>query len=229
LSVLLARPCLAADPALAPIDLAGIRVKAEQGQPAFQAYFGYLYLNGQNGLQQNYEEAFKWYHRAADQGYVLAEYNLGVMYDEGIGVTQSHEAGYFWLTLAANATGKPDYMDRRDKAGTTLSLAQTAELKQRIAAWKPVMSAPVKTESASVAAPAKPLTPGVPVPLFRLPPTVQKTINDNVGSGCTIGKIERAVEDGMVVYRAQINKPGALGNIVRVGESGKLISVGNAK
>jgi hypothetical protein len=224
LAAFLAAPCRAADLA-SPLDLSGIRTRAEQGQAAFQAYFGYLYLNGQNGVQQNYEEAFKWYHRAADQGYVLAQYNLGVMYDEGIGVAQSHEAGYFWLTLAAVASGKADYLDRRDKAGQTLTLAQTDELKKRIAVWKPVMAAPiVATEEGT--APAKALTPGVAVPLFRLPPAVQKTINDNVGSGCSIGKIERAVEDGITLYRAQINKPGSVSNIVRVGEGGKLISVG---
>ena len=221
----LAAPCRADEPASAPMDLSGIRVKAEQGQAPFQAYLGYLYLNGQGGMKQDFEQAFNWYHKAADQGYVQAEYNLGIMYDEGIGVAQSHAAGYFWLTLATQASGKPDYFDRRDRAGITLSLAQTDELKKRVAAWKPVMPAPV-TAVAAAPASAHPLTPGVPMPLFRLPPKVQKTISENVRAGCSIGKIEKAVEDGVTLYRAQINKPGSTSNIMRVSESGKLISIG---
>ena len=228
LLVFLAAPCRADDaaPASPAMDLSGIRAKAEAGEATFQAYFGYLYLNGQAGLQRNYEEAFKWYHKAADQGNVQAQYNLGVMYDEGLGTPRSHEAGYFWLTLAAEKSGKPDYADRRDRAGLTLTLAQTDALRKRIQAWKPAMPAPV-TAVAAAPVSTQTLTPGTPVPLFRLPPVVQRAINENVGTGCSIGKIERAIEDGIIVYRAQINKPGSMSNMVRVTESGKLISVGS--
>lgn len=224
LSLFFAAPCRADDTAPAGMD--AVRAKAEQGQAAFQAYLGSLYLHGQGGMEQNNDEAFKWFHRAADQGYPAAQYNLGVMYDEGLGVEQSHAGGYFWLTLACRAAkGKPEYVDRRDKAAITLTMTQMEALEKRAAAWKPVMSAPVSAVAAAPP-PAHALAPGVPVPLFRLPPIVQKTINDNVGPGCSIGKIEKAVEDGVSLYRAQINKPGAVSNIVRVGESGKLISIG---
>lgn len=226
----LAMPAHAAEIAPPPPDLSSLRAKAEAGEAAFQAYFGYLYLNGSAGLPQDYEQAFKWYHKAADQGYVAAQYNLGILYDEGLGVTQSHEAGYFWLTLAAQASGKQDYAERRDRAGFTLSLAQTDELKKRAASWKPVKVMQIAPpESSSVAKPAAPvakvMAPGVPVPWFKVPPAVQKTVNDHVGAGSMIGKVDRAIEDGVVVYRAQINKPGDSTDLVRVSAGGKLIGI----
>ncbi|MEZ0226392.1 MAG: tetratricopeptide repeat protein [Alphaproteobacteria bacterium] len=226
-SAFLSLPCAAAEIAPAPMDLSGLRAKAEAGEPAFQAYFGYLYLNGSAGLPQDYEKAFGWYHKAADQGYVAAQYNLGILYDEGLGVTQSHEAGYFWLTLAAQASGKLDYAERRDKAGYTLSLARMDELKKRAAAWKPSVARQAVPSSAAIpAAPVvKLMVPGTPVPWFKVPPAVQKTVNDNVGAGSMIGKIDRAVEDGVTVYRAQINKPGGPTDLVRVTEGGKLVNV----
>jgi hypothetical protein len=227
LSAFLAAPCFAASIEPASSDMNTMREKAEAGQAAFQSYFGYLYLNGVGGIPRDYEEAFKWYHRAADQGYVAAEYNLGIMYDEGLGVPQNHEAGYFWLTLASESSGKPDYAARRDQAGLTLSLSQTDELKKRVAAWKPEIATPtIATVSAKAAAPiAVPQTPGMVIPWMRVPAAVQKIVNANVGDGCMIGKIEKAIEDGIVVYRAQVNKPGSASNLVRVTEGGKLISI----
>ena len=43
------------------------------------------YEKGQ-GVPQDYGEAVKWFQKAADQGYANAQYNLGVIYDQGLGV-----------------------------------------------------------------------------------------------------------------------------------------------
>ena len=37
-------------------------------------------------VQQNYEEAVKWYRLSAEQGYSYAQNNLGLMYENGEGV-----------------------------------------------------------------------------------------------------------------------------------------------
>lgn len=229
MSAFLSLPAQAAEISPPPPDMSSLRAKAEAGEAPFQAYFGYLYLNGSAGLPQDYEAAFKWYRKAAEQGYVAAQYNLGILYDEGLGVAQSHEAGYFWLTLAAKASGKQDYAERRDKAGYTLSLAQTDALKKRAADWRPSVSKPAAPSPAEAAKPAAPavkvMAPGVPVPWFKVPPAVQKTVNDNVGAGSMIGKVDRAVEDGVIVFRAQIVKPGSHTDLVRVNAGGKLIGI----
>jgi hypothetical protein len=227
----MAASAIAAD--VAPQDVNALKARAEAGEAAFQAYFGYLFASGSGGVPQNNEEAFKWYHKAADQGYVPAEYNLGVLYDEGRGVAQSHEAAYFWLSLAAASGGDraAEYGKRRDEAGLSLTLAQVDELKKRIAEWRPVkeviapaMPVAAVTVPVQEAAP-KPMAPGVVIPWFRLPPGVQKTINEHVGAGSIIGKVEKATEDGLIVYRAHVNKSDSGKDIVRVTESGKLLDV----
>lgn len=43
----------------------------------------------------------KWYRLATEQGHVLAQYHLGVCYDEGRGVTQDYVKAYTWFNLAA--------------------------------------------------------------------------------------------------------------------------------
>ena len=45
-------------------------------------------------VTQDYEEAVRWFRKAADQGIAEAQYSLGVMYGEGQGVMQDYaEAG----------------------------------------------------------------------------------------------------------------------------------------
>ena len=41
-----------------------------------------MYEHGE-GVPQDYAEAVRWYRLAADQGYASAQYNLGVMYNNG--------------------------------------------------------------------------------------------------------------------------------------------------
>jgi len=57
--------------------------------------------NGQ-GVPQDVAEAVKWYRLAADQGYAMAQYNLGVMYDNGQGVPQDDAEALKWYRLAAD-------------------------------------------------------------------------------------------------------------------------------
>lgn len=49
----------------------------------------------------NFELAFKELNVLAQQGYVLAQYNLGVMYERGQGVKQDYFKAVEWYTKAA--------------------------------------------------------------------------------------------------------------------------------
>jgi hypothetical protein len=60
-----------------------------------------MYANGE-GVPQDYAEAAKWYRKAADQGYDVAQYNLGIMYDEGRGVPQDYAEAVKWYRKAAD-------------------------------------------------------------------------------------------------------------------------------
>ena len=61
--------------------------QAEQGNAIAQANLGGMYRKGR-GVEQDYEEAVKWYRQAAEQGHAIAQTNLGWMYRKGRGVEQ---------------------------------------------------------------------------------------------------------------------------------------------
>ena len=52
--------------------------------------------------QGNYTEAVKWYRKAAEQGMAEAQYNLGVCYEYGEGVTKDADEAVTWYKKAAD-------------------------------------------------------------------------------------------------------------------------------
>jgi hypothetical protein len=52
-------------------------------------------------VPKDYPEAAKWYRLAAQQGEVIAQYNLGLMYYRGNGVAQDYAEAARWYFLAA--------------------------------------------------------------------------------------------------------------------------------
>ena len=59
--------------------------------------------NGQHSYEQgDYAAALKWYRRAAEQGYALAQVNLGSMYFDGQGTSPDIQEALKWYRLAAN-------------------------------------------------------------------------------------------------------------------------------
>jgi TPR repeat protein len=53
------------------------------------------------GVPQDYDEAVKWYRKAAVHGDATAQYNLGVFYDQGKGVSQDYAEAVEWYRKAA--------------------------------------------------------------------------------------------------------------------------------
>ena len=59
-------------------------------------------------------EAFRWFFEAARQGYVAAQYNLGVCFLDGLGVDQNAASAVTWFTMAKEAVldeKVPSYQD----------------------------------------------------------------------------------------------------------------------
>ncbi|HVH71682.1 MAG TPA: tetratricopeptide repeat protein [Candidatus Dormibacteraeota bacterium] len=54
-----------------------------------------------SAIEENPAEAARWYRRAAQQGYAPAQNNLGILYDDGIGVPANNEQARKWYRLAA--------------------------------------------------------------------------------------------------------------------------------
>ena len=52
-----------------------------------------------DGVMQDYDEALQWYLMAAEQGYGDAQFRLGMMYKEGLGVEEDEAEAvmYLWL------------------------------------------------------------------------------------------------------------------------------------
>ena len=56
---------------------------------------------GSPGAAADDASAFRWFRQAAEFGLADSQYNLGVLYEEGRGVTQSGAEALFWYALAA--------------------------------------------------------------------------------------------------------------------------------
>lgn len=74
--------------------------KAENGDAGAQFNLGAMYKNGE-GVEQNYQEALKWYKKAAEQGYADAQIILGSMHYVGQGVEQDKVMAFEWWSKAA--------------------------------------------------------------------------------------------------------------------------------
>lgn len=65
---------------------------------------GEYYYYGHNGYQQNYDQAWKWFHMAASSHCEHAFVYIGVMLQNGLGVKKNQLAAAKWF-LQANSTG----------------------------------------------------------------------------------------------------------------------------
>jgi TPR repeat protein len=89
-----------------------------------------MYLNGL-GVKQDARVAARWYRRAAEQGNVEAQNNLGVLYATGRGVPHDDVQAYYWFALAA-AEGYPDAARNRDLSAESMSAEQLDEATRAI-------------------------------------------------------------------------------------------------
>jgi TPR repeat protein len=69
---------------------------SEANEADTQTLLGDMYRN-----LREYEEAVKWYRKAADQGYAKAQSSLGVRYRDGNGVEKNYEEAMKWCRKAA--------------------------------------------------------------------------------------------------------------------------------
>ena len=70
--------------------------KAEKGNAWDQLHLGQWYES-----KHMYSEAARWFSRSARQGNVAAEYHLGVLYENGQGVSQDYVEAAKWYQAAA--------------------------------------------------------------------------------------------------------------------------------
>jgi len=73
----------------------------EKGKAWARFVLGCKYENGKGGVEQSYQRAAELYELSATQGWASAQYNLGIMYEEGQGVDQNNERAVEYYEAAA--------------------------------------------------------------------------------------------------------------------------------
>jgi len=77
----------------------------------------------------DYPTALREFRLAAEQGNASAQYNLGLMYDNGQGLPQNYQLAYMWFSLAA-AKGVERAASARDKAAGNMTPEQIGRAQQ---------------------------------------------------------------------------------------------------
>lgn len=91
------------------------RKQAAEGNKYDQYYLGWTYLTGIEN-SKDYDLAFKWLSKAAEQGLAVAQYHLGLMYEFGLGIIPYREKA-IQLYWAAEAKGEFFAKNRLVKLG----------------------------------------------------------------------------------------------------------------
>ena len=96
---------------------------ADEGKDWAQFNLGITYLRGEDGFDKNLPEAAKYTQMAVEKGYVRAQYQLGYLYEEGLGVPQDWEKSFHWYLKAANQ----GYAMAQNNVGTAFYLGKGIE------------------------------------------------------------------------------------------------------
>ncbi|MDP8160421.1 tetratricopeptide repeat protein [Pasteurella atlantica] len=76
----------------------------QQNNTKAQFDLGNIYLNGKEGIKKSYRQAFQWFQKVAvknDSYTPYAQFNLALMYLNGMGVNQSDKQAVTWFQAAA--------------------------------------------------------------------------------------------------------------------------------
>ncbi|MGQ0527203.1 MAG: tetratricopeptide repeat protein [Alphaproteobacteria bacterium] len=84
-----------------PNGLKDMQERAFSGSMEDQHNLGALYASPKGELEQDYTRAAFWFRQAAERGMANAQYNLGVMYHQGLGVEKDLKQAVNWYKAAA--------------------------------------------------------------------------------------------------------------------------------
>ena len=83
------------------IESSSLYQKAAQGDKEAQFHLAKIYYQGDK-VERDYEQAFLWFRRSAQQDHVEAQYAMGNVYLMGEGVNQNDQEALRWYALAAD-------------------------------------------------------------------------------------------------------------------------------
>ncbi len=89
---------------MAPSEAGSLQLReaAAMGNADAQFVIATRYLNGENGVTQDYAKAAYWYGKAAAAGNAPAQYRLGTLYERGKGVARDMKAALGWYERSAS-------------------------------------------------------------------------------------------------------------------------------
>jgi TPR repeat protein len=105
-----------------------IKAAADRGHPDAIYQLGMAYLYGR-GTIQNYKYAHQRFEQAAKLNNNEAQYLLGIMHRDGMGVPVSRDLAYAWLNIAAS-NGNEVAAIERERMALIMSPAETARAQE---------------------------------------------------------------------------------------------------
>jgi len=115
-----------------------LRPLADKGSAPAQNRLASIYFWGGYGVPQDPAQAAQWYRKAGDQGNVLAQAHLGLMYEHGYGVPKDPVMARMWLNLAvSHAPSLSMAVKLRNEVAAKMTPAQIAEAERLAQQWEP--------------------------------------------------------------------------------------------
>jgi localization factor PodJL len=92
--------------------------------------------DGSTAKKPDYTNAIPWFRRAGESGLRDSQYNLGVIYARGLGVSQNLTESFLWFSLAANQ-GDVDAAKKRDDVAARLDQQTLVAARLAVQTWTP--------------------------------------------------------------------------------------------
>lgn len=109
-------------------EFSSLTNKAESGDAEAQTLLALLYEHGTQFVERSNPKALKWYRAAANQGFVIAQNNLGQMIGEGRGVKRDYVEAFHWIKAAAEKGYGPAQLNLGQMYLNGWGVTQDAEL-----------------------------------------------------------------------------------------------------
>jgi TPR repeat protein len=130
-----ASPVMKAE-AAAETERMALIAEAEKGSPVAQYRLGMMYYIG-NVIPQDYDEAAKWFHLSAEQGYPEGQFRYGCLVYYGRGVEKRDLVqAHMWFNLAAAADYKAAD-EYREMVAEKMTPKEVSEAQKLAREWKP--------------------------------------------------------------------------------------------
>lgn len=109
---------------------------AENGDVNSQMRLATMYSTG-DGVEKNHTESAKWFLKAAEQRFGVAQFHIARMFEYGEGIPQDYEQAYFWYSIEANRRDwdKEEREKNRGRVRALLTAEQIATVDKRIVEW----------------------------------------------------------------------------------------------